>query len=81
MATNAATTLEEAADTPFWQALRWRVHDPEEALSNRNAWVMKQRWPRALLPRPAPRSKPRAAMFSERGLFFARAASHPVFAL
>ncbi len=32
MAIKNATMLDEAADTPFCKALRWRVHEPEEAL-------------------------------------------------
>ncbi len=32
MATDDARILDETADTPFCKALRWRVHDPEEAL-------------------------------------------------
>ena len=56
-------------------------HSSRRSRSNRNAWVMKQRWSRPLLPRPAPRSKLRAAMFSEGDLFFTRVASRPAFAL
>ncbi len=32
MAMNDATILDDTADPPFCKALRWRVHDPEEAL-------------------------------------------------
>lgn len=32
MAIENAAILDETADTPFCKALRWRVHDPEEAL-------------------------------------------------
>ena len=56
-------------------------HSGRRSRSNRNAWVMKQRWSRALRPRPPPRPKLRAAMFPEGDLLFDRAAPHSGFAL